>query len=65
MNLDRETFNALPAMTMADIVKFQQDNVKDRKYYYGILGKVEDLDMDSLSKLGKVVVLTTEDIFGY
>ncbi len=65
LNLDRETFNALPAMTMADIVKFQQDNVKDRKYYYGILGKVEDLDMDSLSKLGKVVVLTTEDIFGY
>lgn len=65
LNLDRETFNALPSLTMADIVKFQQDNVKDRKYYYGVLGKVEDLDMDSLSKLGKVVVLTTEDIFGY
>ena len=39
--------------------------MKGRKYYYGVLGKIEDLDMDALNKLGKVVVLTTEDIFGY
>lgn len=64
-NLDRATFEALPGMSLSDVVKFQQDNVKGRKYYYGILGKIEDLDMDSLNKLGKVVVLTTEDIFGY
>ena len=36
-----------------------------RTYRYGILGKIEDLDMEALSKIGKVVVLTTEDIFGY
>ncbi len=65
LNLDRATFEALPGLTLADVVKFQQENVKGRKYYYGVLGKIEDLDMDALNKLGKVVVLTTEDIFGY
>lgn len=65
LNLDRETFHALGMMTLDDVVNFQQENVKGRKYYYGILGKIEDLDMDALSKLGKVVVLSTEDIFGY
>jgi len=65
LDLDRATFEALPALTLEDLVKFQQENVKGRKYYYVILGKVEDLDMDALGKLGKVVVLSTEDIFGY
>ena len=65
MNLERETFNALPSMTMDHLVKFQQENVKGNKYYYGILGKIEDLDMEALNKLGKVVILSTEDIFGY
>lgn len=61
----REVFEALPSMTLEDIVKFQKENVKGRTYYYCILGDIEDLDMDYLSKLGKVVVLTQEDIFGY
>lgn len=61
----RDVFEALPSMKLEDIVKFQQDNVKGRTYHYCILGDVEDLDMDYLSKLGKVVVLTQEDIFGY
>ena len=46
-------------------MKFQQENVKGRVYHYGILGKIEDLDMDALNKLGRVVILTPEDIFGY
>lgn len=61
----REVFETLPSMTLEDIVTFQKENVKGRTYYYCILGDVEDLDMDALKKLGKVVVLTTEDIFGY
>ena len=61
----REIFEALPSMTLDDIVNFQKENVKGRTYYYCILGDLEDLDMDYLKKLGKVVVLTQEDIFGY
>ena len=50
---------------MSSSVEFQKDKVKGRTYYYCILGDVEDLDMDVLSKLGKVVMLTPEQIFGY
>ncbi len=61
----REVFETLPTLTLDNIVKFQKDNVKGRTYYYCVLGDIEDLDMDVLKKLGKVVVLTQEDIFGY
>ena len=61
----REVFETLPTLTLNDIVKFQKDNVKGRTYYYCVLGDIEDLDMDVLKKLGKVVVLTPEQIFGY
>ena len=60
-----QLFEALPGATLADVIAYQQKNVKGNIYNYAILGKVEDLDMEYLKKLGKVIVLTTEDIFGY
>lgn len=65
INTGKLTFESLPAMTLEDVVKFQKDNVKGRTYYYGILGKIEDLDLDAIGKLGKIVILTPEQIFGY
>lgn len=62
---NKATFEALPATSLADVIAYQQKNVKDRKYAYAILGKIEDLDIEALKKLGRVVILTTEDIFGY
>ncbi len=61
----RDTFEALPSLTLDDVVKFQQQNVAGRQYYYCILGDTDDLDLDALSRLGRVVMLTTEQIFGY
>ena len=58
-------FTKLQDMTLDDVVKFQQDVVKGRKYHYAILGDTKDLDLDALKKLGTVIVLTTDDIFGY
>ncbi len=52
-------------LTLQDVVKFQQEWVMDRTYHYAILGNKKDLDMESLGKIGPVVELTTEDIFGY
>ena len=51
--------------TVQDVVDFQQKWVKDRTYYYAILGDKKELDMNALKKLGTVVELKTEDIFGY
>lgn len=61
----KNLFDALPGISLADVAAFQKDNVKGRTYYYAILGDTEDIDMEQLKKLGKVVVLTTEEIFGY
>lgn len=58
-------FETLPSLTLDDVVKFQQENVKGRTYYYCILGDKNELDIAALEKMGKVVYLTTEDIFGY
>ena len=61
----RELFEILPTATLDQLETFQKDNVKGRIYNIGILGDIKELPMDELRKLGKVVILTTEDIFGY
>lgn len=61
----KDVFDALGTTTLDDVVKFQKDNVAGRVYYYGILAKPENIDIEALKKLGKVVILTQEDIFGY
>ncbi len=61
----KRLFDILPSMTLADVVKFQQDNVKGRTYNFGILGRAADFDMESLARRGKILMLTAEDIFGY
>lgn len=69
LGLDTEerhvVYDALNGFTLQDVIDFQQKNVKGLTYRYGILGDPDDLDIDALSKIGRVVMLTTEDIFGY
>lgn len=62
---NRDLYEALPGLTLDDVIKFQQQNVAGRKYYYCILGDTEDLDLEALGRLGRVVMLTPEQIFGY
>ncbi len=61
----RELFAVLSSATLDDIEKFQKENVKGRVYNIGILGDINDLPIEDLKKRGRVVILTTEDIFGY
>lgn len=61
----KSLYEALPAITLDDVVDFQKKNIKGDTYYYSILGKIEDLDLDFLRSRGKVVILSTDDIFGY
>ena len=64
-DLRKDIYEALPSATLDKIVDFQKANVAGRTYYYGILAKPENIDIEALKKLGKVVILTQEDIFGY
>lgn len=58
-------FEAIQNMTLDDVLKYQQQYVKDNKWTYAILGRENELDMATLSKYGKVQRLTLTDIFGY
>ena len=63
--VNRELFEKIQNMTMDDVVAYQQEWVKDRKYSYGILGDKNDLDLGFLQTLGPVQMLSQEEIFGY
>lgn len=58
-------YNDLQTATLKDVTDFQQKWIKGRTYNYCILGDKKELDMESLKKIGPVIELTTEDIFGY
>jgi predicted Zn-dependent peptidase len=61
----QQIFNEVQQMTLQDVVNFQEKWIKGRTYSYCILGNEKELDMNALKKLGPVVKLTTEEIFGY
>ena len=63
--LSQQIFETVPTLTLDDIQAYQQANVKDRTYHIAILADLDDIDIDALRAMGKVVILTTEDIFGY
>lgn len=58
-------FEAVQTMTLDDVVKFQEEYVKDKPFTYCILGDTKHLDTNSLKKLGEVTTLKQEEIFGY
>lgn len=64
-DLNKELFEKIPTMTLADIKAFQEDWVKNRKYTYYILGKEADLDLKALEKYGKIERISQEALFGY
>ncbi len=62
---DRDIFEKVQNYTLDDVVKFQQESVKDRKFTYSILGRIEDLDLKSLEKYGAIRTVSSEELFGY
>ncbi len=64
-NNDKFIYEGVKRLTLDDVVKFQQQSIKGRKYNYGILGDRHDVDMRYLRKLGDVKFVSQEEIFGY
>ena len=64
-DLNERIYNALPNITLQDIVKFEQEQMANKPYRYVILGNEKELDMKALEQLGPVRRLSTEEIFGY
>ena len=64
-DITRQVFDGVQAITLDDVKQFQQERVKGRTYHVAILGDEKDLDAATLQSMGKVVRLSTEQIFGY
>ena len=64
-DLNERIYNALPNITLQDIVKFEQGQMANKPYRYVILGDEKELDTKALQELGPIRRVTTEEIFGY
>ena len=62
---DRQLFEKVQSMTLADVKAAQEKWVKGRKYVYGILGDIRDLDLNYLKTLGPIQTVSQEQLFGY
>ena len=64
-DINQRIYEAMPNLTLADILKFADQYIAHKPYRYVILGNEKALDMATLEKYGPVKRLTTEEIFGY
>jgi len=61
----RNTYTALPAVTLEDIKKFQKEYVTGKPQTIMILGDTKEIDINYLKTLGTVKILKLKDIFLY
>ena len=64
-DINRTVYDALPGITLQDVVKFEQENMAHKPYRYMILGDEQNIDIKSLEKIAPIKRVTTEEIFGY
>ena len=61
----QKIYEQLQNVTLKDIVKFQQENVKGLHYRSVFAGDPNGLSKDELQRLGDVKTLTAHEVFGY
>lgn len=62
---NKTIFEGVQNMTLQDLIKFQQEWVKNRKYNICVLGDPKQIDQNCLKEKGEIKRLTTDEIFGY
>ena len=61
----KDVFDQIPKFTFADLKKFDETYLKDKKFNILIVGNTEKLDRKVLESYGPVTELKLEDVFGY
>jgi predicted Zn-dependent peptidase len=64
-DINEKIYEALPRLTMKDIVDFEQQQIARKPYRYIILGDERELDMKGLQQYGPVRRVSLSEIFGY
>ena len=64
-DIRRDIYESTEQFNFEDIATFHRHRFADRKYTLLVLGKKENLDMETLKRYGNVTTLSLEEIFGY
>lgn len=64
-DIREDIYKTIRDMTLEDLEKFFNENIKGRNYTYCVIGKKSEMDMGALEKLGTIKELTLEQLFGY
>ena len=65
VDLNQVIFEKAQDFAIGDVVRFQEQTIKDRTYTYAILGDPKTLNFRTMATYGKVEHLTLNNIFGY
>jgi len=63
-DLNSKIYEKLEGFELENIAEFQATYLASKKYYYCVVGSEERIDKKDLKKLGKLKVLSLDDIFG-
>lgn len=63
-DINQKVYENLDTIDLAMVAEFQQAHFGSKAFYYCVLASKDKVDPDDLKKIGKVKVLTLEQIFG-
>jgi predicted Zn-dependent peptidase len=64
-DIREDVFRETPGMEFGDIEKFHETRFRNKPQIMLVLGKKEQLDLETLRKYGEISFLTLREIFGY
>ncbi|MCQ2196958.1 MAG: insulinase family protein [Bacteroidaceae bacterium] len=64
-DINKNIYDAVLKMSLDDVVKFQEQNVKGRTYTYCIVADRNKVDMNTVKSLGNVKEVSIKDICGF
>lgn len=64
-DINRLVFEKLPAIDFYQLQGFHDQYIKPAKYNYCLVGNVAELDMEFVKSIGKVQMISLEELFGY
>jgi predicted Zn-dependent peptidase len=62
---NKQLYEALPKITLADIEKFHRNNISGKKWAMAVVASKEKISRKDLERYGKVTELSLEEIFGF
>ena len=64
-DLNERIYQALPSVTLQQIVDFEKKNMAQKPLRYIILGNEKELDMEVLRKIGHIRRVEGQELFGF